>query len=334
MKVVIAGNYGAGNIGDEMILQGLLNLLKKSDPSAEITVLSGNPSQTTKKHKVAASPLFPSGIRSFLKSLFSKISKTKKLVKECDYFILGGGGLFGSLTLKANIIWGIQAFMAYRMNKPVLMYGQSIGELKGWFRKWIVKKVFNSASLIVVRDTASKSRLKVLSIKQKIHVIPDLAFNIPFKRKKSKRKPQLILALRQNPQINPKFIKIISEFLNWVINKHNWKIKIINFQNPPSPDADKIIHQKIIKNKKNISTFEYKNSKQLLNEFSKSSLVLGMRLHSIISAIITKTPFIAIAYAPKVEALLKDEKMEKYMLKLNEITLPKLKSLFKEVVGD
>jgi len=75
MKIVIAGNYGANNLGDEMILEGLLKLLNDVVPDAKITVLSSEPKDTKKRHKVKSLNLFPAGFRSYL---ISK-EKTQKL---------------------------------------------------------------------------------------------------------------------------------------------------------------------------------------------------------------------------------------------------------------
>ncbi|MFH1534097.1 MAG: polysaccharide pyruvyl transferase family protein [Nitrospirota bacterium] len=309
MKIVITGNYGAGNIGDEMILEGLMNAINNSTKDAKITVLRGDEK-------------FPSGPRSLIKSLFKSERKTKKLVKECDYFILGGGGLFGSLTLKANIIWGVQALMAYFYKKPVIMYGQSVGELKGKFRKWLVKYIFQKAKLITVRDQESKRRLKLLGITKKIHVIPDLAFNISYKPNKRSRK-SIILALRQHPGIKKKFITTIAKYLNWIIEEKNYDVDIINFQEPPSKDADEILHEKVIEEIRNKSKVKIiptpDNTKQLFDVISNSSLLLGMRLHSIISAIKAEKPFLALSYAPKVKDMLNYAGLELYMLDAEKI---------------
>ena len=309
MKIVITGNYGAGNIGDEMILEGLMNAIKNSTKDAKVTVLKGDEK-------------FPSGLRSLMKSLFKSERKTKKLVKECDCFILGGGGLFGSLTLKANIIWGVQALMAYFYEKPVIMYGQSIGELKGRFRKWLVKLIFQKAKLITVRDQESKHRLKLIGITQKIHVIPDLAFNIPYKPHKQSRK-SIILALRQQSSIKKKFITEIAKYLNWIIEEKNFEVNIINFQEPPSKDADEILHEKVLEKVKKKSKVKIiptpEKTEQLLDVISSSSLLLGMRLHSIISAIKAETPFLALSYAPKVKDMLDYAGLELYTLDADKV---------------
>lgn len=329
MKIIICGNYGAGNLGDEMILEGMLESLESVIPNAEITIFSGNPKQTFEKTKLNSVEKFPTGIKSFLKSIFRK-NNAKQVVKECDYFILGGGGLFGSLTFRANLIWGIQAWQVYRHKKPVIMYGQSIGQLKG-LRKIIVKKLFNKADFIALRDTESKKRLESLGIMQKIHMIPDLAFNITKVPKNSglKEHKELIVALRGNGGLNKNSKNIIREFLQDLISK-NWKIRVINFQK----NIDEKLHKEITKDLQNTETLDIKNTKQLLEAYSTADLVLGMRLHSIISAIKTETPFIAISYADKVKNLLSDAKLTEYMLTTDEISLEKLENVFSRTLKE
>jgi polysaccharide pyruvyl transferase CsaB len=309
MKIVITGNYGAGNIGDEMILEGLINAINNCNKEAKIVVLKNDDK-------------FPSGLRSLVKSFFKSEKKAKKLVKECDYFILGGGGLFGSLTLKANIIWGVQALMAYYYKKPVIMYGQSVGELKGSFRKWLVKHIFQKAKLITVRDQESKNRLKLLGITKKIHVIPDLAFNIPYKPKENAKKT-IILALRQRANTKKKFITLTAKYLDWLIEEKGFEVNIINFQEPPSKDADELLHEKVISEMKKKSETRVvpnpENTEDLLNVIGKSTLLVGMRLHSIISAIKAETPFLALSYAPKVKDMLNYAGLEQYMLDADKI---------------
>ncbi len=334
MKIVICGNYGANNLGDEMILEGLLTSLKEINKDFDVTVLSGNPAQTKEKYKVNSEEKFPSGIKSFIKSLFKK-TNTKKVVQECDYFILGGGGLFGNLSFKANLIWGIQALRAYFMGKKVIMYGQSIGEIKCGISKWLIKRIFNKAYLIVVRDQKSKERLKLLGITKKIYLLPDLAFNLNPILKPKNEKKEIIIALRQIAGINKEFKEGVAKFIDWLIEEEKWDVKMIDFQESPSKDADSQLHNEILgltRNKnKIIHPVEIKNTKDLFDVFASSNFVLGMRFHSIISAIITKTPFIAINYAEKVKDLINDIKLNEYLISPEDITFEALKALFQEI---
>lgn len=334
MKVVICGNYGAQNLGDEMILTGLLETVRAILPKAQITVLSGNPEETAKHFNVQSYKKFPAGITSLLKGLFGSTKATKRAVKSCDYFFLGGGGLFETLTFRAYIIWGIQALMAYRYKKPVIMYGQSVGKARGIFRRLIIKSLFKRAGLIVVRDEKSKSNLRELSIDNEIYVLPDLAFRISTPHKPTAtRKKQIIVALRQMDDLSLLFKKNISIFLDWLIDKHGYEIKFIDFQG--GEQEDYLLHKEIIsliRNQSKIYHLKHDHSiEKILEEFALSDFVLGMRLHSIISAIKTQTPFIALNYAPKIKNFLEYIKLSDHLFDIDQFEVEDLIKKFNEI---
>lgn len=334
MKIVVTGNYGAQNLGDEMILKGLLEMLKTTHPLAEITVLSGRPSDTEKVYQVHSVEKFPAGFRSILKNVFYGKSAAFKAVKECDYFILGGGGLFGGPKRRANFIWGIQVLMAYWYDKKVIMCGQSIGPLNSFIDRFIVKKIFQKAKLIILRDEKSKERLEQMGVKNKTHVYPDIAFNSKTNEAYSQKENRLIVALRQIKEIPNDFLNQISEFLNWLINEHKWHITFVNFQKGIESDeslSEEVI--KLISNKSHLELINNHNLEEITQRYLQSNMVLGMRLHSLVLAIKTNTPFIAINYAPKVKDLLDFSGFHDATIDLSALTSSKLKEQFSKLTS-
>lgn len=335
MKIVIAGNYGAQNLGDEMILKGLLQTLRGIVPFAEFTVLSGNPAETARNYQVNSVEKFPAGFRSLLRAIFGKNRMTSSAVKACDYFILGGGGLFGGPKKRANAIWGVQAIMAYLYGKPVIMYGQSIGHLKGWFEKWFVKKIFSKARLIIVRDQKSKDRLKTLGVHKKIFVYPDPAFRFNMENTALQKQNKLIVSLRQMEGLTTGFKKSIAEFLNSLIGEHKWNVTFITFQK--GVESDTQLHEEVmemITDKSYMDIIDEHDIEKIIKTFSEAEMVLGMRLHSIISAIKTNTPFIAVNYAPKVADLLENSGLEAYLLNLDDVSPTKLHEQFMKIQSE
>ena len=51
-KIVISGYYGFNNAGDEAMLTAIVEALRKLEPSVELTVISGNPTETKAKYQV------------------------------------------------------------------------------------------------------------------------------------------------------------------------------------------------------------------------------------------------------------------------------------------
>lgn len=77
-RVVVIGNVGNGNTGDEALLATALRIL---DPDAQVTVLSRNPQRVTALHRVAAAPMTALGASPAL--------------ARCDALVVVGGGMFG-----------------------------------------------------------------------------------------------------------------------------------------------------------------------------------------------------------------------------------------------
>jgi polysaccharide pyruvyl transferase WcaK-like protein len=313
MKIVIAGNYGAGNLGDELILEGLLETLNDIVPKAKITVLTARPQFTKKrfsKYDIKTRYKVPAGIRSLLKNLLNgQLKKTLRAIKKSDYFILGGGGLFDETTKKAIWIWGTQARAAYHYKKPVIMYGQSISNLKSNWAKKRIKKYFRKAELIAVRDLESKQDLKRLIRGKKIISMPDLIFKIRKLQVASQSQGQkTLIALRA--LTNQKAEEEIQKF----IKNNEQNLTHIQFQ----------------KTKENVSVYT-SNLDKILNKYHNSKAIIATRLHAILMAVCTGTPFIAINYNPKVQNILDALNLAEYMINPEEITAENLQRKLQEI---
>ena len=90
--VVISGYYGFGNLGDEAILEQLLNDLKRLVPADNIVVLSANPAYTTSLYQVRSINRW-------------QISTLLPVLKQARLFISGGGGLFQDTRSIGSVLY-------------------------------------------------------------------------------------------------------------------------------------------------------------------------------------------------------------------------------------
>ena len=88
-NIVISGYYGFGNAGDEAMLCAIIDAIRKEEADAHITVISGNPKETSKKHNINAVGTF-----SALGIL--------KAIAHSDLVISGGGSLLQDATSIRN----------------------------------------------------------------------------------------------------------------------------------------------------------------------------------------------------------------------------------------
>jgi len=313
-KIAIIGNYGAGNIGDELILRGLLEIVGKKFPGAKITVMSANPEQTSLEHKVASCHKFPAGLKSFF-AFFKTRKYTIPVLKEADFVIFGGGGLFGGPEDRANYIWALQALWVMLYRKKLIIFGQSLGPPKNSKIKYLVKKIFAYASKIYVRDKFSANLIRELLPMTRVTVLPDCAFatKIPTKPSSYKAYKEILIVLRDYHGLNLSFLSNLAEFLNYLTIEKKCHLSLLPFQEN-SQSNDNKLHKKLLQsllNKDNVTIYSVpKTQEELLERYNHADLVIGMRLHSIITAIKTRRPFIALSYDQKVTSLLKDFKLQ------------------------
>ena len=89
LRIGISGSYGGMNLGDEAILDGILNQLRAT-VAADITVFSRNPSDTLSRHKTE---------RAIAVRQLTRKEITPE-VQNLDLLILGGGAFSMTKTPK------------------------------------------------------------------------------------------------------------------------------------------------------------------------------------------------------------------------------------------
>lgn len=314
MKIAIVGNYGAKNSGDELILSGLLSIVKKAAPKAEITVFSADPAATTRQHQIHSVRSLPGGLRSFFRYLFLNTS-TRQTILESDCIILGGGGLFASIKKRANLIWAIPALLTFYHGKKLIIYGQSLEKIPGPFIRALIKKIFEKAVLITVRDRRSQEILERIGIRRDAILLPDLAFALKILAPPHLQKT-IAVALRNSRVLKPSSRRAIADFLDWLISEHKWQVQFFSFQEGAHDDHK--LHQQVVALMKHGSQCRY------IKHLPQTACLLGMPLHAIIYSTLTTTPFIALPYATKVQSFLDDAGLTDLSLNLDQISFENL----------
>lgn len=299
MNIVICGNYGAGNVGDELILKGLLKTLYSIRSDLHVSVLSGNPRETRDLHsggkgqfqQIEAVSMIPSGVRSWLKSPIT-LPKTFAALKKADLILFGGGGLFNEGEPYSVYLWGTHARWFARLKKKYIIIGQSFTTPHQEKTKKILQEIIASAETICVRDEVSREILqKISSSKTEIEVTTDLAFSLTqedfeemqnHEGERSMRSPlEIITVLRKYRDMN---ITHLQDQLHAQLQ----------------PRLE--MHEKIT-----AIPFEGKVTKQRLENlwyrFANARGIIAMRLHAFILAILTQTPHLALSYHDKIKNL-------------------------------
>jgi polysaccharide pyruvyl transferase CsaB len=301
---MISGYYGFGNIGDEAILTSIVDSIREINPETTFTVLSSNP-------EVTAAVLNVNSInRLNLLTITSELLST-------DLFISGGGGLMQDVTGLGSVsYYGGLLSIAQMLNVPTMIFAQGIGPLNKAFNKFLVKKIFNKATAITIRDSFSRNDLISMGVKPgKIQVTADPALLLAGTDKKHSVNilmeagidpeiPIIGIAIRPWHAWYERQLKGFTSVVYQLAKKYGLQILLIPFQLSSdlwlSREAEFCFAARPWSGVK-ISVLDmYLSPTEMMGIIGEMHIVIGMRLHSLIMAAAHHIPSVGIAYDPKV----------------------------------
>jgi len=305
LKIYIGGDiYGAGNIGDDSILYGILKILNNKNYIFTIGTWKG----------VKLSNL-PSKNIDFINALNSK--EVKKTIKNSDIFLCGGGTMIGDeLSLSFPLIYVAKLIsLAKLYKKKVYLFSIGANKLKSEKAEKIVKKIYNLADIITLRDQESLEVCKNLGIPdKKLVVTADPAFLL--RKQETKRTKELKnIILNKNKKIFgvnianeswshiKKYKKTIAEACNYIYKQYGYKP--IFFCNEIRGgkfydyEANKEAAKYLICDYELLDPVYY-TPPEMIDIISSFKFTVGMRMHALIFSSIANVPFVAISRIDKV----------------------------------
>lgn len=332
MKIFISGYYGFGNVGDEAVLQVIVQGVRKRDPNIEISVLSAFPSLTRETYHVNA--IFRYCWPKIIKALWSS-----------DVFVSGGGTLFQNSTSNRSLFYYLGlVLLAMLMRKKTVVFAQGFGPLKGIFSRAFLRFVLSRVNLITLRDQDSFEQVKKMGIRnQSLYVTadPTAILKIP-SGDEGKRvlklegiaktdRPLLGIAVRSLPKAKKELFAALAKTVDWLSKEYNYLPVFILFQAPRDMGGASKISE-LMQEKSNL-IFRVCKPNEMLGLVSQLDLLIGMRLHSLIFAAMNCIPMLGLSYDPKVKAFMKT--IEQPCINLDEdFTFEKLKNQLIKVVAD
>ncbi|MCI2429972.1 polysaccharide pyruvyl transferase CsaB [Candidatus Acetothermia bacterium] len=294
-KIVVAGYYGFGNWGDEATLSVLLGYLKKACPQARITVLSHDPSATERLHTVNAINRWNPW-------------RVHRALQKASAFVLGPGSLLQDTTSTRSLLYYLGLLhWAERLSKPVYFLGQGIGPLRSAHSEHWAARTLRKAQLILLREEASYEWARRQKIAQgRLLLGEDLALlydSHPHPLPSPYKGEGIRLALSLRPGLSPQNLEELCCALETLQKKlpiDGWALL------PFHPAQDEPVLSAVARALGSSASLAHAVSPaHLLQVIEESDLLIGMRLHSLIFALLTGTPFYALSYDPKIESFIK-----------------------------
>jgi|GEM_PF-1365474 len=231
--------------------------------------------------------LFNSGKKEILNDFF-----------DADVVVSVGGGFISSdysfLRPYHDLI------LAKLLGKPTVLYGHSLGPFNSSIGKLLSKFVLKSTDLIILRDGPSARNLENLGIKD-YHITADIAFDFSGFKKKPKT-GKAILCPREWVQRSRNSSKRYINFLQVVTKRlmSDYGIEIVFL---PTDPEDLEFHSSLRQHMPEGVTFVDKiHAPDAAAEMmSEADFVISSRLHPIVLASLSATPFFGLGWEHKVE---------------------------------
>lgn len=308
LRIALSGYYGAGNLGDEAILEvllaGLERILKAAGQSARLCLL-GVPS--AKRPRILDRYPANSGTLEADFLPYDGLWPIYQAIARCDVFLGGGGGIFQDRTSWASLWYYLfQALTARICHKKTILIAQGFGPLRPWHR-WLLRLALKNASLITTRSAASIDLLLGLGLGRHLYRTADLAWLLtPSPVESEVRSPAIGLVVRKMAEpAAERLSRLLKETWEKLAREGSPKIVLLPFQQPADLEfglwlADDLAGTTGL----DISVLDQKLSPgQTLSLIGRLDLLISQRYHGLLLAALARVPAIGLAWDAKVSEL-------------------------------
>jgi polysaccharide pyruvyl transferase CsaB len=310
-KIGITGSYGGMNLGDEAILQSILEQLRREAPGCEITVFSRDAEDTKRRHKVErAVPV-------------RKLSRAEVVpeIERLDLLLFGGGGILYDADARTYLR---EVLVAKEHGVPVMLFAVGAGPLSDPIVQRSVRDALDGVAAITVREKSAQQLLEEAGVRREVVVTADPALLLkpePLPRNILKieglegRKHLIGMSVREPgvaaPDLDPNvYHALLANAADFMVDRFDADVVFVPMERSvlDSQHSHAVIAKMLRAQRARVLNGEY-TSGQLLSLMGHFSFVVGMRLHFLIFAALRGVPFVALPYAGKVAGFLEDLKL-------------------------
>ncbi|OGC81974.1 MAG: hypothetical protein A2V81_03825 [Candidatus Abawacabacteria bacterium RBG_16_42_10] len=322
MRFCLFGSYGQKNLGDEAIADGVVKMLRLIFPDSKITLFTHEVIESNKLHTQFDDirPMIASGLRSFFKQRKDgNWEKNKDSIKNSDWLIIGGGGIFHDKEIDQKgpnplFIWWLRTLFFKKLQKRIIIWSVGIGPLEKSLSKFFLKGILKRADIITVRDQASFNLIRPL-INKKIHIIPDPVWGLFEPTRNISSKKVLGINIREShrlpsAELLPKLTHTIQQISQNEAFQEIWLIPFA-LGNPDDRDLMNTILPKLQQQFSiPISIQEPDSPAEAFALVNRCSHFIAMRFHSYIFGVSADVPCTLLSYSSKTDEITRFSKKE------------------------
>ena len=310
-KIGITGSYGGLNLGDEAILQSIIEQLRRDVPDVEITVFSRNAEDTKQRHKVERAI----AVRKLARA------EVVEEIERLDLLLFGGGGILYDADARVYLR---EVQVAKEHGVPVMLFAVGAGPLKHTTVQAAVREALEGVAAITVRERSAQQALEECGVQQEVVVTADPALLL-----KPEALPRSVLKIEKldggtrligmsvrepgvaAPDLDPNvYHALLANAADYMVDRFNADIVFVPMEHSMQDlqHSHAVIAKMLRPQRARVLNGEY-TSGQILSLMGRFHFAVGMRLHFLIFAALRNVPFVALPYAGKVAGFLEDLKL-------------------------
>ena len=373
-RIVLFGLFGSSNLGNDATLSVTLHHLRARAPSAELICVCGNPGAVERAHGVPSLPLDPlppwtfwrvpnRALREACVAIATIVTepirgaRIRRLVQGADQFIVVGTGVLDDFGERP---WAMPAWLyrwcrhAKRAGAVVRFLAVGAGPIDNRANRFLMMRAVRLSDDRSYRDSVSKDFLQGLGIDTaRDPVVPDLVFGLPTE----------MLARYRAPVAPPRTIGIgvmgyfgwsndrekgratyeaylakMSRFVLGVLHR-GYTVRLLlgqlNADERPVRDLlDAVIAQADSQAAARLSAPKIETLHDLMGAIAETDAVVATRYHNVICALVLGRPVIAVGYASKFDALMREVGLDAYCQPIDQLSVDKLDEQFEELMAN
>lgn len=286
--VVLAGYYGFGNAGDDLILRVLVEHFHKVDPAAKLVVLSKNPQETSQTLDVISVDRWAPW-------------RWAQPFSQAKRFVLGGGGLLQESTGPWNHLYYLGLLcLAKALGSHTEIRAIGVDPVRSGFNKrmtrWVMSHVVDQIS---VRDQESKEALESVGVQKTIVVESDLVFRLVVPATSDTIPARIGLAVSAWPG-RESWVSDIAWLIDHV--EERWRLPVDLLVFFPVQD-ERLCREIAASTKIKTSVRVWQNASEILSWMKDYGLIVGTRYHALVLAAKAGIPFVGWGSQAKVISL-------------------------------
>ncbi|MFH0770703.1 MAG: polysaccharide pyruvyl transferase family protein [Candidatus Peregrinibacteria bacterium] len=274
-RVLLIGNYGVGNLGDE----ALCRFFQRRYPHICFDVVSACPGE-------GEYPRFPFGLRSLLRPWW----RTLRALFRCDGVVFGGGSLFTDIeSASACRLWWWHALFARLFKKPIILAFQGIGPFRSAASERLARSVVRASVALSVRDFASFTRVETWRLNKKVVLSFDPLYAL-MRSVSVRSAPRKIIALIPRRNSGQAFIDACMT----AVREADWEgVVILSLQ--PSNRGERKVCERLKTALGRATVVPVSALDQLVQLVSEAGCVVSERYHGALAALALGKPLVLVS---------------------------------------